>query len=194
MSRKNAYKFGAFLVVVGLVGIAGGRPEIAPDRVAQPTDLPELWQWDLTRVPPPDAPSLRLVLRCRHHDPSVPAPPQLTDPLRPGDGTDKTLAEDTIPEGVPDDARLTLQLLDLRQLGLSISECESPLRFQGVLRLYGSRMKLTAKLAGHSVRGRTVVHAAGWSGGERPLMTFSTAGLSGHDEYTFLLSTRPEAE
>jgi hypothetical protein len=194
MSRKQAYKVGALLVVLGLVGFAGGRPEARPERLAQPTDLPDLWQWDLTRVPPPDAPAVRLVMRCRHHGPAEPAPVPPTAPLRPGDGADRTLAEDTIPEGVPDDGRLTLQLLDLRQLGLPVAEADGPLRFQGVLRLYGSRIKVVAKVAGHSVRGQPVVHPGGWAGGERPLLTFSTAGLGGHDEYTFLLSTNPDAE
>ena len=56
------------------------------------------------------------------------------------------------------------------------------------------RMKVAAKVSGHSVRGRPVVHAGGWVDGERPLLSFNTAGLAGHDEYTFLLSNRPVFE
>jgi hypothetical protein len=99
---------------------------------------------------------------------------------------------DTLFDGMPDDCRLTLQQLDLRQLGLSIAESDHPLRFQGVLTMYGSRTRVVVRVAGHSFRGHPVLHPAVWENGERALLTVSTAGTAGHDEYTFLLSTNPE--
>lgn len=195
MARRQTYTLCAVGVLLSVVGFTWGRTTGDNERPAQPTDFSDLWQWDLTRVSPPDGQSgLRLLLRTKHYDRSVPAPVPLTAPLRLRDGEDRLLAEDLIPEGVPDDGRLTLQLLDLRQIGVAVLEPDAPLRFQGVLRMYGSRMKVAAKVSGHSVRGRPIVHAGGWVNGERPLMSFSTAGLAGHDEYTFLLSNRPVFE
>lgn len=193
MSRRTAYKLTALAVVLGVVGFAWGRTAIESAR--QPTDFPDLWQWNLTRVPPQELPCVvRVVLRTRHYPLGGAAPTPIAVPLTWEVGSDRTLASDVLLEERPEDCRLTAQMLDLRQLGIAVHEGDGPLRLQGVFRLYGSQTKIAARLTGHSLRGRPVVHPGGWVDGERPLLSFSTAGATGHHEYTLLLSTNPDDE
>ena len=192
MSRRQACKVFAVAAVLGVVGFAWGRGGVE-QATAQPTVFPDLWQWDLTRSPPPaGADSLRLVLRSRPVPAGDSASLDAVAALRAGAGTDRSLGSDMIMDEVPDDGRLALQLIDLRQLGAAADGDDAPLRLHGVLRLYGSGQKVTARLAGHSVRGRPTAHTAGWVNGERPLLSFATAGIDGHMAYTVLLSTRPD--
>ena len=96
MSRRKVYKLSALTVLLCMVGFTWGRNAPSPDSGGQQTEFPDLWQWDLTRLPPPDGTGLKLVLRTRHFPITEPAPVPISVPLRENQGVDKVIGSDTM--------------------------------------------------------------------------------------------------
>ena len=192
MTRQRQWGLAAAgLAVLGAAGFTWAGAAARP--AAEPTDLPHLWQWDLNPPPPPGRrpAELAVVVRSRMLPADAPLAASRRAPLRPGEGTDHLLGADTLADDDPNpDGRLTLQVLDLRQLGVPSGPAVGPLRVNGVLRLYGSGQRLAGRLAGHSIRGGATLHPPAWQRSEMPLVTLTTVGDGGVHEYTVLVAVR----
>jgi hypothetical protein len=195
MTRPRWYVPAVALAVaaVGGVGWIGSGPQPAAEPLAPDFDIPNLWQWRLHSVPDPGVPAeLQLVLRGRE----APLGPEDVAwrpdrPLRAGEGTDRVIGAEVL-AGSPGGHRVTVQVVDLRRLGVGPDEASAPLRVTGAIKSGEAAWQMSARLRGHSLAGRPAVHADTWEDGELALVTLSTVATDAQYAYTLLLSVRPD--
>ncbi|MGL6097912.1 MAG: hypothetical protein ACRC7O_19185 [Fimbriiglobus sp.] len=189
MSRHRLCASILAVAAVGAAGFAGGRA--ATDRPANPTDIPHLWRWTTAAVPRPNrASELQLVVRVRADTNAGRVLPHPSQPLTAAEGDDRVLASDVLVD-TRTDARVTLQLLDIRTLGFAPSVDRTPLRVLAGLRSQGAVYDAGQRLQGVAIRGAVVIHDGVWAADECPLLTVATVDHDYQYTHTFLLAVVP---
>lgn len=188
---------GTFLIVAlsAMFWLVDGR-ERRPVIAASSVDIPNQWLWQVRRSPSYEVPSLFQVI-LRHQKQPFFAEPQLsarTQPLYCWEGTDQILFADCLAAGHSFEGGLSFAILDLRHFGEPFGPDRPPLRARGVMKSEWTHANAVATLRGHSVRGQPVMHPENWLNGELPLVTFTTAEVTGLHHYTVLLAVRPHYE
>ena len=190
--RWNIAITGLALTIVTAVVAAAGQDR-RPVTAANDLELPNQWRWELHRAPVMEVPALcRLMVRHREVAQGPQALAAITsEPLTARQADEHPLALDSLPPGVMANGVVGIDLLDLRQLGEPSWPGQYPLRAKVVLKTNWSVATSAISLAGHSVRGRPVVHDDDWADGEVNLLTFTTVSTESIHTYTFFLTIRP---
>lgn len=198
MSRRGSYFVGSLVALFVGILVWYGQSGTAAARVATPSvdDVPHLWHWQISHVPPPphqDQGCVALVLRTRA-EPLVPGvtPMEYHEPLGPRAGTERVLGTEGLCSDGAQGVRISIQILDLRKIGLMPEQIDDPLRIMTTGRVGEAGWTTHRKLHGHSLRGHPVLHDDNWDDGELALMSLQTIGADQVFTSTFVLTLRAE--
>lgn len=187
---RLAAAFALLLVALGGLSLA----HIGTFTPTNPTTIDHLWNWKSIKTAPNAQPQdLELIMRVRAEplwlDNGTAGDPY-PGPIRSGYGEDRAITGNVVPPSTVAKVGMTLQLLDLRSLGVPLHHRPTPLCINGSMTSQEDQFHIYSPLEGISLRRPPMVHETGWSNGEYPLISLVTMDGTYYYTHTLLLQAR----